>query len=484
MPKSYGMILGAAAGAILFALGVSNLQQARADETTGSVRASAPQSGGSRFMALGIGRTQVVDLPRDAKDVLVANPAIANAVVRSARRAYLIGVAPGQTNVIFFDGEGRQMAAYDIEVGRDATGVREALRRLNPKSNVRVDPVGDSVVLSGEVANAGEAQAAVDAAARLVGAADKVVNGLTIKGKDQVLLKVTVAEVQRNILKQMGIDLNGAINIGSATIGTGLAGAATNFFLNNPFTVQNQSISSTQVPVTANFGSGNHITMTLKAMEQAGVMRTLAEPSLTAISGESAKFLAGGEFPIPAGQTCDPAGGCQIQIQFKQFGVGLEFTPVVIGDGRISLKVGTEVSELSTEGAIRFSAINIPSLRVRRASSTVELPSGGGLVMAGLLQEQTKQNINGVPGLMNIPVLGTLFRSRDYQRGQTELMIMVTPYVVKPTAPSNIARPDDGFADPADPSTILLGQLNRIYGTPGAVKPRGSFHGSYGFILD
>ncbi len=483
MPKSSIAILKvAAATALLFVLAALTSKPVSADET-GSIRSSAPQSSG-RFLALGIGKTQVVDLPRDAKDVLVANPAIANAVVRSARRAYLIGVAPGQTNVIFFDGDGRQMAAYDIEVGRDATGVREALRRLNPKSSVRVDAVGDSVVLSGEVAGAAEAQAAVDAAGRLVGDKDKVVNGLTIKGKEQVLLKVTVAEVQRNILKQMGVDLNGAVNIGSATIGTGIAGAATNFFLNNPFTVQNQSISSTQVPVTANFGNGNHITMTLKAMEQAGVMRTLAEPSLTAISGESAKFLAGGEFPIPAGQTCDPAGGCQIQIQFKQFGVGLEFTPVVLGEGRISLRVGTEVSELSTEGAIRFSSINIPSLRVRRASSTVELPSGGGLVMAGLLQEQTKQNINGVPGLMNIPVLGALFRSRDYQRGQTELMIMVTPYVVKASAPSAIARPDDGFADPADPSTVLLGQLNRIYGGTGAVKPQRAYHGNYGFILD
>lgn len=483
MPNPHATILRLAA-AFAFVLAAQAPATVSAQEETGSIRASTPPSSG-RFLALGIGKTQVVDLPRDAKDVLVANPAIANAVVRSARRAYLIGVAPGQTNVIFFDSEGRQMAAYDIEVGRDASGVREALRRLNPKSNVKVDAVGDSVVISGEVANAAEAQAAADAAARLVGAPEKVVNALTIKGKEQVLLKVTVAEVQRNVLKQMGIDLSGAVNIGSATIGTGVAGAATNFFLNNPFTVQNQSISSTQVPITANFGNNNHITMTLKAMEQAGVLRTLAEPALTAISGESARFLAGGEFPIPAGQTCDPTtGSCQVQIQFKQFGVGLEFTPVVMSEGRISLRVGTEVSELSTEGAIRFSNINIPSLKVRRASSTVELPSGGGLVMAGLLQEQTKQNINGVPGLMNIPVLGTLFRSRDYQRGQTELMIMVTPYVVKPNAPSALARPDDGFADAADPSTILLGQLNRIYGGPGTVKPQRTYHGSYGFILD
>jgi pilus assembly protein CpaC len=204
---------------------------------------------------------------------------------------------------------------------------------------------------------------------------------------------------------------------------------------------------------------------------------------LTAISGEPAKFLAGGEFPIPAGQTCDN-GICQIQVQFKQFGIGLEFTPVVLSEGRISLKIGTEVSELSSEGAVRFSTINIPSLKVRRASSTVELPSGGALVMAGLLQEQTRQNINGVPGLLNVPILGALFRSRDYQSGQTELMIMVTPFMVQPRSRQDFARPDDGFANPSDPATILLGQLNRIYGGPGAVAPKRTYHGSYGFILD
>jgi pilus assembly protein CpaC len=448
---------------------------------------AAMRASGNQFLAIGIGKSAVVDLPRDAKDVLVANPAIANAVMRSARRAYLIGVAAGQTSVIFFDAEGRQLAAYDIEVGRDASGVRAALKKMMPNSSVKVDAINDSVVLSGEVANAADARTAVDTAARLVGDEKKVVNGLIIKGKEQVLLKVTVAEVQRSIIKQMGIDLNGAVNIDATTIGTGVAGAATNFFLNNPFTVQNQSISSTQVPVTANFGNNNHITMTLKAMEQAGVLRTLAEPNLTAISGESAKFLAGGEFPVPGGQTCDATTvppTCQLSVQFKQFGVGLEFTPVVLSEGRISLRVATEVSELSAEGAIRFSNVNIPSLKVRRANSTVELPSGGALVLAGLIQDQTKQNINGFPGLMNIPILGTLFRSRDYQSGQTELMILVTPYVVKAIPRQDLARPDDGFADPADPATILLGRLNRIYGGPGTPGQQRAYHGSYGFILD
>jgi pilus assembly protein CpaC len=440
---------------------------------------------GARFLSLGIGKSTVIDLPRDAKDVLVANPAIANAVVRSARRAYLIGVAPGQTNVIFFDAEGRQMVAYDIEVGRDASGVQEALRKAI-RGNVRVDAVNDSVILSGEVANAADAQHAVEAAARLVGSYDKVVNGLTIRDREQVLLKVTVAEVQRNVLKQLGIDLSGHVGIGSAVIG---------FNTNNPFTLQNQTISNTNFRPRAEWGENiidpltggaiprYRIDAQLRAMEQAGVLRTLAEPNLTAVSGESAKFLAGGEFPIPAGQTCDN-GVCQVQIQYKQFGVALDFTPVVMTEGRISLKVATEVSELSSEGAVNLQTINIPALRVRRASSVVELPSGGALVLAGLLQEQTRQNINGVPGLMNVPVLGTLFRSRDYQTGQTELMIMVTPYVVRPRARQDLVRPDDGFANPSDPATILLGQLTRIYAAPGKPGPKRTYHGNYGFILD
>jgi pilus assembly protein CpaC len=441
---------------------------------------------GGRFLALGIGKSAIIDLPRDAKDVLVANPAIANAVVRSARRAYLIGVAPGQTNVIFFDGEGNQIAAYDIEVGRDASGVREALRKVIRSGNIRVDAVNDSVVLSGEVASAADAQQAVDTATRLVGDPAKVVNGLTIRDREQVLLKVTVAEVQRNVLKQLGVDLSGHVGIGSAVV---------RFNTDNPFTVQNQTISDTRFNPTYATGdtmldrvTGNtipriSINTTLRAMEQAGVLRTLAEPNLTAISGEPAKFLAGGEFPIPAGQTCDN-GICQVQIQFKQFGVALDFTPIVLNEGRISLKVATEVSELSSEGSIIQQNITIPGLRVRRASSTVELPSGGALVMAGLLQNQTRQNINGVPGLLNVPILGALFRSRDYQSGQTELMIMVTPYVVQPRSRQDFARPDDGFANPSDPATVLLGQLNRIYGGPGAVTPKRTYHGSYGFILD
>ncbi len=456
----------AAVGCALFLAGVPLAATASGPELSG-----AAVHAGSRFLALGIGRSTVIDLPRDAKDVLVANPAIANAVVRSARRAYLIGVAPGQTNIIFFDAEGNQIAAYDIEVGRDASGVREALRRLMPNASVRVDAVNDSVVLSGEVANAAQAQHAIDAAARLVGDPERVVNGLTIHGGEQVMLKVTVAEVQRNVLKQLGINMQGIVNIGSVGVG---------FNSDNP--VQSPISDTALIPsyTSPNFS----IDAQIRAMEQSGVLRTLAEPNLTAISGESAKFLAGGEFPIVSGRTCDPQTNfCETQIQFKEFGVALNFTPVVLSEGRISLKVATEVSELSNEGAISQQGITIPALRVRRANSTIELPSGGALVLAGLLQEQTRHTISGVPGLMNVPILGTLFRSRNYQTGQTELMIVVTPYVVRSTNPAKLALPTDGFADPDDPSAILLGRLNRIYGGRAEV-PKRAYHGSYGFILD
>ena len=334
------------------------------------------------------------------------------------------------------------------------------------------------MVVSGVVDNALDAQSVIEAAARLVGDPKKVVNGLTIKGKDQVLLKVTVAEVQRSIVKQLGIDLNGAsIAIGATSL---------NFQVNNPFSVQGGPVTGTNgnptfVSPTFPVGGGS-ITATLRAMEQTGVVRTLAEPNLTAISGEAAKFLAGGEFPLVINSCV--GGVCTPSVQFKQFGVLLEFLPIVLSEGRISMHVTTEVSELTTEGSVSLAGTSIPGLKVRRASSTIELPSGGSLVLAGLLQEQTKQNINGFPGLMSLPVLGALFKSRDYQAGQTELVIIATPYVAKSVARRDLARPDDGFVDPSDPSTVLLGHLNRIYGVPGAVESRRPFHGTYGFIVD
>jgi pilus assembly protein CpaC len=224
-------------------------------------------------------------------------------------------------------------------------------------------------------------------------------------------------------------------------------------------------------------------------MESAGVVRTLAEPNLTAISGESATFVAGGEFPIPTGVTCQTnaagtTGQCAPSIAFKKFGISLNFTPVVLTEGRISLRVMTEVSEVSTDNAITITGISVPSVKTRRAETTLEIPSGGAMAMAGLIQEQTKQAINGLPGLSQLPVLGALFRSRDFVNNQTELMVLVTPYIVRAVAQKDLSRPDDGFANASDPQADLLGSINRIYGVPGRVEPARNYRGTYGFITD
>jgi len=434
----------------------------------------------SRFIALGIGKSVAIDLPTDIKDVLVADPTTANAVIRTSRRVYIIGVKIGQTNIFFFDAGGKQIAGFDIAVTRDLNGVRAALKQSFPNDNLDIQGVADGVMLSGSVGSAVDAQHAYDIASRLVGDGAKVVNGITIRQRDQVMLKVTVAEVRRDIIKQLGIDLSGSFNYGAAVV---------NLNTDTPFSATGQPLTNTS------FGaSWRNINATLKAMDRAGVIRTLAEPSLTAISGETATFVAGGEFPIPNGLSCDTTKSppvCQAQVDFKKFGVSLVFTPIVLSEGRISLKVLTEVSDLSSQNSLTLEvpgstqALTIPSISTRRAETTVEIPSGGSLALAGMIQEQTKQSINGVPGLMQLPILGALFKSRDYINNQTELMILVTPYVVHAVAQRDLSRPDDGFADPSDPSTVLLGRLNRIYGpASGKVASPDDYRGKYGFILD
>jgi pilus assembly protein CpaC len=350
---------------------------------------------------------------------------------------------------------------------------------------VQIEGVGEGVVLTGSVSSPIEAQQAGDIAARLVGGADKVVNSIVVHGRDQVMLKVHVAEVRRDIVKQMGVDLSASMNYGTAVV---------NFNNSNPFTANNGPLVGANAFSAASIVKGMPtFTATMRAMESAGVMRTLAEPNLTAISGESATFIAGGEFPIPAGYACDPATHvCTTQISYKKFGISLNFTPVVLSEGRISLRVMTEVSELSTDNSITISqalsssttnSITIPSIRTRRAETTLEIPSGGSMAMAGLIQEQTKQAINGLPGLDQLPVLGALFRSQDFVNHETELVVLVTPYVVRAVPEKELARPDDGFAPASDSDSTLLAQINRMYGVAAHV-PAASCTCSFGFIID
>ncbi|MCP4614994.1 MAG: type II and III secretion system protein family protein [Bradyrhizobium sp.] len=449
------------------------------DYRIGSAPSAADGQSNARFLSLGVGKSVVIDLPRDVKDVLVADPKIANAVVRSAQRAYIIGAAVGQTNIVFFDSAGQQIAAYDIAVKRDLNGVRAALKQILPNSEIQIDGLGESLVLSGTATSPIEAQQAGELAAKLAGSADKVVNSIVVRGRDQVMLKVTVAEVARNIIKQLGIDLKGSLNYGTSVV---------TFNNENPLTALGRPLVSNN-NITGSFGNATNVQATIRAMESAGVVRTLAEPNLTTISGESATFIAGGEFPIPAGYTCDPVTRvCTTQISYKKFGISLNFTPVVLSEGRISLRVMTEVSELSNDNAITLnqagSSLTIPAIRTRRAETTLEIPSGGSMAMAGLIADQTKQAINGLPGLTQLPILGALFRSRDFVTSQTELMVMVTPYVVRAVAQKDLSRPDDGFANATDPQADLLGSINRIYGVPGRVEPARNYRGTYGFITD
>jgi pilus assembly protein CpaC len=435
----------------------------------------------ARRVDLSIGRSLIVDLPRDAKEVFVANPKVANAVVRSTRKLFVIGMENGATSIFVMDADGRQIAALEVSVGRDLNVLRQTLRTALPNALVQVRPAGESILLTGVVASASEAQQAADIANAFVGvssglfsaAKGAVINSLTIKGKDQVMLRVTVAEVQRQVLKQLGINLSASNwTIGKAAFDFVLAGSG----LPTPSTLSG---------VFTPNGPGKDVTRTVvQALERNGMMRLLAEPTLVAISGESAKFLAGGEIPYPSGESIDPTTSRSlITISYRPIGVSLNFTPVVLSERRISLRISTEVSELDQETAIQLTTVRVPGVKTRRTETTVEVPSGASLVSAGLIQQSSRQVIDGFPGLKNLPILGALFRSRDYQRQETELMIMVTPYIAKPLEPDQITRPDDGFVDSHDGQAVLLGRLNRLYGVAGA-PPVAGLKGQFGFITD
>ena len=439
----------------------------------------------SRKLALSIGRSLVVELPRDAKEVFVANPKVANAVVRTARKLFIIGIADGATSMFVMDAEGRQITALEINVGRDLNILRQTLRTALPNSQIEIKPAGESILLIGTVPNASEATQAVDIANAFVGVSDKtsakgaVINSLTIRDRDQVMVKVMVSEVQRKAIKQLGINSTGEWKLGKFSITPSI---------DNPLPLQPQALSATAITA----GLGNSQNFTLRALERAGLARVLAEPTVTAISGETAKFTAGGEVPIPKGQTCsyDTFGRqtCQVQLEYKPIGVTLNFTPIVLSDGKISMRIATEVTELDFENQFRLSdnsqaGLNTPAFRVRKSDTTVELPSGGTLATAGLIQRVSKTSLNGLPGLMNLPIIGTLFRSRDYQREETELMITATPYIAKPMAPNQVQRPDDGFVESHDSQAILLGRLNKIYGSGSGPVPQ-AYKGRVGFIAD
>lgn len=493
------VIICAAVGLLAIAPAAGGARAADAVSAPPASNASDPRV---QPLQLGVGQSVIRDLPEDAGEIYVGDPAVANAIVRTARRIYISGVANGQTSIFALARDGRRIASFQVSVGRAVSELSSLLNTAIPGNDIHVRTVENTIILTGSVASAEEAQKALDIANGFVndsatspsgqsgtsinistgssgntpGASGgsngkssspqgRVINALTIRGADQVSLHVTVAEIRREIVKQLGVSFNGTGPNGSLT-------------LDNPFAI-NGAVATSEATLNWFRGSGE-LSATLRAFERQGVAHTLAEPTVTAVSGESAKFMAGGTIPILNSVQCNPI--CQYGFIQQPYGVTLNFTPVVLSQGRIQLRIATEVTEVDDSRQITFSGITIPGFRTRNNTTTVELPSGGSIATAGLISTQTQQAINGFPALMNLPVLGALFRSRDYQRNETELLIVVTPYVAHAVDPKEVVRPDQNFQDASDPQTWFLGRVNRIYSTAQSLQPMPGYAGKIGFI--
>ena len=436
-----------------------------------------------------ISKSAIINLPADATEVSVSDPRSVRAVLRTARQIVLIGLQVGSTNIIAFDDDNNQILSLDVNVRYDLRPLRNALKRDFPDTLVDVDTLLGEVILTGAAADPSQAAEIRQLVRRylysaMLGAgietdADSIqfVDRLATSSDDQVLLKVRVAEMRRSVIKQFGVDWS----LATSTAAAAATGGAP--FLGGDF-IRSLSGLAPAGGLSANLAGsiGNtDFGALVKAFERHNVMRTLAEPTLTAVSGETASFLAGGQFPYPVSVEDGEVG-----YDFRDFGVALEFTPVVVGPGRISLRIATEVSELTNEGALTTALLTIPGISVRRANTTVELPSGGTMSIAGMLLQRDRASHAGLPGLKNVPVVGQLFSSSDYLKEETELVILVTPYVVKPGQEKDFRLPTDGFAPASDIDFYLLGRLHKIYGTgdQDIAAARQALNAPLGFIIE
>ena len=440
-----------------------------AKATDVGVATNASAQDGGRFLRLGLGKSMVVHLPAEAKEVVIGNTDVVDAIVRTKNAAYIFAKTTGQTNVFFFDVNGQQIMNLDIEVALDPSALQRLLQRTLPGTHIKVDVEDRNFILTGMAMNPLEAKTAVDLATNMTsqGGGAKIVNAMQIAGEDQVMLQVKVVEIQRDVLKQFGINFKALLDIG---------GFAFNLSTVNPFS--SATISDANAIGLSGVSGSSNFSGIVRAMESDGLLRTLAEPNLTAVSGQAATFLAGGEFPY---QVCDNAGGVRTcTISFKDYGVGLNFTPTVLSQGRINLKIHTEVSELST---VVTGTQSIPSINTRKADTTLEMPDGGSMMLAGLIRETTRQTVNGTPGLKKLPILGALFRSRDFINNQTELVVIVSPHIVRSVAQKQLETPDKNYNPATDRQTILLGRLNKVYGSAGKA-PKGAYQGNVGYIVE
>lgn len=426
----------------------------------------APAEG--EVVRLPVGHARILEMPIPVRDVVVANGVVADVSIRRRDQVFVVGKTVGQTNVFFMDRAGQVIRRLEVQVNLDAGTLNDTLRRLLPDERIRAESIGGTLFLSGSVRSAGAVANATQVARRFVPDAANVVNLLKVADEQQVLLRVRVAEVQRTALKELGL-YTWLRNFGSLNL-TDIA----------PFS--GAGLTSTNVAgswLQANGRLATKYEFMVRALEKDGLIKTLAEPNLTAISGETAKMLAGGEYPVPVAQKDG-----NVTIEFKPFGVALGFTPVVVGEGRISLKLASEVSAIDKTFEVGVGTITVYGLKVRRAETSVELPSGGTLMIAGLIQNDSLNNVDGLPYLKDVPILGQLFRSESFQRNESELVVMVTAMIVKPVDGNRLAVPTDGFSPGSDLDVYLLGRLQHVYNGGAGPPPAEAVQGPVGYIMD
>ncbi len=512
--------MGGRRAAVTLAAALGLLLAGAGLQETGAYAGGQAQVGSmaaTQSVKLGLNKSVVIDLPADAYDILVANPAVADAVTRTARRIYLFGKSVGETNIFVFGPNGEQIVSLDLAVERDTAGVEEYIKRFIPTSDVKVELINDNVVLTGTVDTPLDASRAAQIANMLVRGGEAttgqysqtaaassdgggvdinnpdserqvsgIVNLIQIIGEDQVMLKVTVAEVSRNVMKQLGVNMIGGGDSQRHQLGCDQRKRA------GPW--------QTAVRIAGVSIGTSAIDAYLNAMEQAGVMKTLAEPTLTAVSGEQATFRVGGEFNLVASASSAVSDDNRTgQTHLRSREARIWHRPRIQAGGSVGRTHQPEDTHLgfradrrrlrsrfrpatSRAAPFRTPGMTALSIRKRLADTTVELPSGGSMMIAGLVRDDVRQAVNGLPGLSKLPVLGTLFRSRDFVRNETELVIIVTPYLVRPVARNELAKPDDNFNAASDGAAMFLGRVNRVYGTMQTNLPNGRYHGVVGYI--
>jgi len=409
----------------------------------------APQA-----LELAVGRSIIVNSDQDIRRISLASPDTADVLLLSPRQVYLTGKTPGATNLTLWGAGEAVMAIFDLDVSPDQTQLKRMLASVLPNERgIRVVTSGKAILLTGSVSSAPSLATALSLAETF--APGKVQNLLSVGGVQQVMLEVRVAEMSRSVLQRFGV--NFSLTSGGNIVHSMLGGLTT--YASGALT----PTSAVGAVVSPNLGSGNTLTSFIDALKDNGLVKVLAEPNLICLSGKSANFLAGGEIPIPIPQALGT-----VAIEYKPFGVGLNFTPVVLDSGRISIQVNPEVSELDYSLGVTINSWQIPGLTTRRASTTVELASGQSFAIAGLIKDSTRESIKKFPGLGDLPVLGALFRSSEFRKNETELVIIVTPHLVKPLDMARQTLPTDGFKEPTPYEFFVAGQLE---GKAGAARP-------------